>query len=312
MKICVQTNPMVPRYGIDKGFEIIKAAGFDGVDFNFDCYCSYNDMIECKIPDIFTDEAKKEAFIEDMIASSKKHGIEIHQCHAPFPSYIKDKPEANKAILEALKASVEMCGRAGCKILVVHPAFNGSARYPTKRSEEWQWSTEMYEALIPSLKKYGVTCCLENMWGQDWITKKIYSAICTDIPEACVYIDKLNEIAGEKLFGFCLDIGHLNLLGLDPAFAMEQLGDRLVTFHIHDVSCTQDSHVCPYIGVVGWERFIKGVKDCGYNGALSFETANMVIELFKPQELMIPALHLIYEVGKYFDDRISEKIPELH
>lgn len=54
------------------------------------------------------------------------------------------------------------------------------------------------------------------MWGQDWITKKIYSAICSDIPEACVYIDKLNEIAGEKLFGFCLDTGHLNLLGLDP------------------------------------------------------------------------------------------------
>lgn len=50
MKICVQTNPMVPRYGVDKGFEIIKAAGFDGVDFNFDSYCTYNDMIECKIP----------------------------------------------------------------------------------------------------------------------------------------------------------------------------------------------------------------------------------------------------------------------
>lgn len=173
MKICVQTNPMVPRYGVDKGFEIIKAAGFDGVDFNFDSYCTYNDMIECKIPDIFTDEAKKEALIEDMIASSKKHGIEIHQCHAPFPSYIKDKPEANKTILEALKVSVEICGRVGCKILVVHPAFNGSARYPTRRSEEWQWSMDMYTALIPSLKKYGVTCCLENMWGQDWITKKI-------------------------------------------------------------------------------------------------------------------------------------------
>ena len=79
MKICVQTNPMVPRYGIDKGFEMIKAAGFDGVDFNFDSYCSYKDMVECKIPDIFTDEAKKEAFIEEMIASSKKHGIEIRE-----------------------------------------------------------------------------------------------------------------------------------------------------------------------------------------------------------------------------------------
>ena len=93
---------------------------------------------------------------------------------------------------------------------------------------------------------------------------------------------------------------------------MEQLGDRLVTLHIHDVSCTQDSHVCPYIGVVGWERFITGLKDCGYNGALSFETANMIIELFKPYELMIPALHMVYEVGRYFDDRISGKIPEFH
>ena len=36
----------------------------------------------------------------------------------------------------------------------------------------------------------------------------IYEGTCTDAVEACYYVDTLNDIAGEKLFGFCFDTGH--------------------------------------------------------------------------------------------------------
>lgn len=304
MRLSVQTGTPVKKYGIDKGFEMIKAAGFDCVDFGFDGP-TWEEVANAKNISLFEDENVMNAYIDEINAAKKKHGIEIGQCHAPFPAYIKDNEAAIKMMRDVTIKSVEICGKIGCKILVVHPAFNGSARFPTKRETEWEWSMELYTSLIPYLEKYGVTCALENMWGQDWATKAIYTAICSDIPEACRYIDKLNEIAGKKMFGFCLDTGHLTLLGLDMAVAIEQLGDRMCALHVHDNDRINDLHICPYDGISNWERFILGMKRSNYKGTLNFEADGTLAR--KPGDVYVPALAQLYAIGKYFDKRISEK-----
>ena len=61
--------------------------------------------------------------------------------------------------------------------------------------EEWDYNVKMYSALIPALKKYHVTCCLENMFSG--YRGKIMQAICSDPMEACAYVDHLNEVAGK-------------------------------------------------------------------------------------------------------------------
>ena len=81
---------------------------------------------------------------------------------------------------------------------------------PSSKEEEWEVNIAFYRELIPLLKECGVICCLENMWCQDWKTKKIYMGICSDMEETNRYIDTLNELAGETCFGFCLDIGRFS------------------------------------------------------------------------------------------------------
>ena len=143
------------------------------------------------------------------------------------------------------------------------------------------------------------------MWGQDWQTKKIYHAICSEMSDACRYIDKLNEIAGENLFGFCLDIGHLLLCGLDNYNSIMELGHRLVALHIHDnQGGNDDNHVIPYTGVIIWERFIRGIADSGYQGTLSFETGGQYRKV--PKDFLPTALKWTADVGRYFDKRITE------
>jgi sugar phosphate isomerase/epimerase len=199
---------------------------------------------------------------------------------------------------------IEMCSSIDCPRIVIHPIFDGSARFPSMtKEEEIRVNMEYYSSLIPLLKKHNVICCLENMWAQDWKTKKVYTASCSDVNEVIDYIDKLNEIAGEKRFGFCLDIGHLLLLGQDPCNWIEKLGDRLETLHTHDNDGVNDQHVLPYLGCANWERFILGLRKIGYSRNFSFEVSSFNRKF--PNDLVPAALKLTADMGRYFIGRIT-------
>ena len=133
--------------------------------------------------------------------------------------------------------------------------------------------------------------------------RKVYEAICSDMNEAAAYIDELNDMAGEKCFAFCLDTGHALLLGKDIYTAIMQIGERLETLHIHDNDGKGDQHLAPYMGCLDWKRFVKGLRDVGYQGALSFETFN-TINVFD-LELMPEVLKLIGATGRMFARRID-------
>lgn len=308
MKIGVQTATSIDRLGIDGAFDAYRDAGFDCVDLNLDdrLTISWDEMRDGTEDPFFGDENNYMSFVKAVKAASERTGVAIGQVHAPFPLGFRGCEKANERGLRWGNISIEICHFLGCDKIVIHPLFEGSLRQnPTSREEEREMNIPFYSSFIPLLKKYKITCCLENMWAQDWQTKKIYHTVCSDMGDACGYIDRLNEIAGEKLFGFCLDIGHLALCGLDNYHSIMQLGDRLVTLHIHDnQGGIDDNHVIPYMGIIYWERFIRGLAESGYNGTLSFETAGQYKKV--PTDFIATSLKWTADTGRYFNKRITE------
>ena len=67
---------------------------------------------------------------------------------------------------------------------------------------------------------------------------------------------------------------------------------------------SRDQHLAPYMGILDWERFCKGLKEIGYEGELSFETFN-ALHVY-PQELVPQVLNLISAAGHLFAKKISE------
>ena len=307
MKIGVQTGGIFEPLGIEKGFETIAEAGFDCVDLNLDALIglSWEEAREGKPSPFFFNKDKVEAFARQIREASNKTGVSVGQAHAPFPLHFRGCEKANENSLEYAKICIRICHECGCGKLIIHPLFEGSMRLtPSTAQEEWKDNIAFYSELIPELKKYGVICCLENMWGQDWRTKKIYVGICSDMAETNRYIDTLNEIAGETCFGFCLDIGHLTLLGIDCYEAIQALGSRLVALHIHDNGGITDDHVIPYTGVTIWNRFLQGLAEVGYEGTLSFETAESQRKV--PVELISDMLTYTAKIGRFFENRILQ------
>jgi sugar phosphate isomerase/epimerase len=300
MKIGVQTANIIGPANIAEGFQLIRECGFDCVDFNMNQQYEYRAIVEGKPSDLFSrsDEEIFE-FYRPYKEAAEASGVAFSQAHAPFPSYVASGP-GNEYVMDAIQKSIRVCGYIGIPYLVVHPHFLG---YNEKLSpeEEWRINIERYGALIADAKASNVTICLENMFAGH--KGRIYSAICSDMNESVRYIDALNELAGEKRFAFCLDIGHSLLCSNDIYSDIRTLGGRLEALHIHDNNGVADQHLFPYMGIVDWDRFCKGLKDIGYKGVLSFETYNGLNAFDKA--LKVPCLELLAATGRLFASKIS-------
>ncbi len=304
IRIGVQTGGIEEKLGVEETYRLVKEAGFDAVDVNLDHLLTPAEIRQRKHAPVFDCQSDEEclAYFRPWKEAAEKYGIDNFQAHAPFQGYVND-PEYDEYLLAVLRKTIMGCAYIGCHKLVVHPFFLAYDQQLDPQTE-WDLNIQRYSALIPDAKKYGVTILLENMFmGHDG---RIYSAICSDITMACRYIDTLNDMAGEKVFAFCLDTGHLLLLGKDVKNAMAELGHRIEAFHVHDNDGLTDQHLAPYMGRLDWNRFVEGLCAIGFDSTMSFETFNIWNRV--DHELCPSLLKFIAETGRMFAKRAQATI----
>ena len=302
LKIGIQSGDLYYDSNYEWGLDIVKDAGFDCIDFNIDQKISYGDTKKGIKNTFFaqSDEALREYYRPQKLAMEDR-GITMSQMHGPFPVYCPGNAEATDVLINATIKSIMLCEFFGCPYLVVHPVKADNLKL------EWEINHEIYMRLLPAAQKYGVGICLENMFADH--AGHVIESVCSDFERAAGYIDALNDEAGEKVFSFCFDVGHANLLGKDLRGSINILGDRLTVLHIHDNNGIGDNHLQPYSNKRGrywltdWEGFLAGLKDINYGGVLSFETFNAVREL--PLELVPAMVNYVGSVGKYFAERLA-------
>lgn len=86
--------------------------------------------------------------------------------------------------------------------------------------------------------------------------------------------DVYTSISGlDKRIGLCIDIGHTQRLGLDPAVEAEKYFDRLYDIHIKDVDFSEAKGKTVEIGrgVIDIPQFLKTMMRLGYDKTMHFE-----------------------------------------
>ena len=86
-------------------------------------------------------------------------------------------------------------------------------------------------------------------------------------------IDRINARYGQEILGFCFDVGHANLIGLDFEAFITTLGSRLKVLHIHDNDVISDLHQIQFTfaktrenkSSTDWEGFLRWLKKTGFN-----------------------------------------------
>lgn len=307
-KIGVGSMGIIQHENPEDGYKLLKEAGFDCVDFNFDAYLNINRVYAGDIDDFF--DRQVEEIWQDFkphVEAAAKYGITFEQMHAPFPMLIKGRDDLSEKMTRITKNCMEICARMGGKYIVVHPV---SLAYECSKQEEHDFNMGLYKELITTAKQCGVVICLENMFVEK--NFHMMEGVCSDFKETAEMIDELNAIAGEELFGFCFDVGHANLLGKNLYQSLLTLGRRVKILHIHDNDGISDLHSLPYTfgrswsGIcTDWEGFLKGLREIGYAGVINFETYRSMHNF--PKELHAPVLCLIAQTGRYFSKQIVGK-----
>ena len=293
-------------YDDPKGsIKFIKECGFETIDYNIDNKLPGNKIKRGEVEGFF------DMSIDEMLEYHRplkealaEYGVGVSQMHAPFPLWIEGNDEVNDYMIMTVEKSCAVARYIGCPAIVVHPIT-----IKADKLLEWDINMDMYRKMMPFAKKYGVKLCLENLFTS--FNDRHIEGACSDVHEACRYLDTLNYEAGEDIFGFCLDVGHANLMGRNIYQYITFLGDRLTILHIHDNDASHDLHLMPYtqaykwgqVLYTDWEGFVNGLHDIGYKGDLCFETFRAV-DAF-PEEIRGDALKLISAIGRYFVKRIQ-------
>lgn len=294
-----ETNP-------EESIRFIKECGLEAIDYGINIL--FDDSFDEENLTSFFDKTLDElyAYYKPLKDALKKYDVFISQMHGIFQLYYPGEVAKNDYLTEVTEKMIAVCKYMDCPAIVIHP-WSGPNIH---KAEEKQRNMEMYRRLIPAAKKYGVTVCLENLNQKYGI--EYYEGGCADAYEACEYVDKLNEEAGEEVFGFCLDTGHIRITSRNLYQFITTLGSRIKLLHIHDNDGINDSHMLPYTQAdptgtrlaTDWEMFIKGIREIGFAGAISFESSRGI--RIPPIELRKAVLRFLVEIGKYFRKRIEE------
>lgn len=306
LDIGVQTKGILPEKMIDDGFEQIKRAGFNRVDINVDAFLKNTDVYDGKLNKFFDQD------IEDLVAyfnqykkAMDKRGIKPSQMHAPYPVRVEGKSELSGYMQgTVIPKSIIMAEVLDVPWVVIHPF---KMQYLYGKERERQENLQYFKMIVPLLKQCNVRVCFENLY--EGIGRRIVEGVCADPDDAVWYVDTLNAFAGEELFGFCLDTGHLQLVKRDPYDFIIKLGNRLKTLHIHENDFVGDLHQVPFSfgskkdDGQNWDRVCQGLKDIGFEGTLSFETFPALNSF--PRSMSDTVLKAIHAVGEYFAQQIE-------
>ncbi|NLH17955.1 MAG: sugar phosphate isomerase/epimerase [Phycisphaerae bacterium] len=148
--------------------------------------------------------------------------------------YMKSEAEVNRAF--------EYAKTAGMKVIIGVP------------------EPDLLPLVDKKVKEYDIPVAIHNHGPGD----KVY-------PTPAVIIDKVKTL--DKRIGLCMDIGHTQRMGIDPADDAAKYADRLIDLHVKDVNAAEAKGSTIEIGrgVIHIPRFIRTLAKIDYKGMIAFE-----------------------------------------
>lgn len=261
-KIGISCNKIVGKYGIERGFEIIKRAGFDAVDFNLERYHKA-DSVYYKSDDEF------ESFFEFVKDKAREYELIISQTHGLCATYLPDDSEREAIVNRLCELDLRAASLIGSPATVIH--FINSTRWGVQPASVMrEVSSRMFDTILPYAEKYKVKIAMET-FGAARVSGARIRDFFADATEFKMQYDRLNT----EYKTICVDTGHTHEVEsfwvIPPEEMIRTLGKDVTLLHLHDNSGHWDDHLLPGMGNIKWGAVFDALDDIGYSGVYNFE-----------------------------------------
>jgi sugar phosphate isomerase/epimerase len=235
------------RYPFTESLRFLSRAGFEAVDVNF-CAVIYHEKDQIEMLLLADDWREK---VEEIGRLAGELGLRLYMSHLPFFEYGNlDDPE-RKFRFDMTERALEASAMLGISWAVVHPS--NLPDYETAKKA----TNEYLDFVLKKAESVGIA--IENM-------PRPAGYFGSDIESLCRLIDE----RGEQM-GLCFDSGHLHKAGGSMAEAINAIGGRLKTLHLHDNFGDADRHLPPFMGTIDWKALAGALRQIDYQGDLNFE-----------------------------------------
>ncbi len=187
-----------------------------------------------------------------------RHGVWVRTVHSDLGVNLAalDDDERARAV-----ASVESCfepfAELGGFAVIVHPTGRNANADAALHTGAFRRSLDTLTARAEEL---GIRLACENLQHKGQ-------------PRPMCRMEDLLRVVDDypSTVGICLDTGHANNNGLDPADEARIAGDRLIALHLQDTDAAEDRHWPPGLGNINWRRVAAALIEIGFDGAWTFE-----------------------------------------
>jgi len=187
---------------------------------------------------------------------SKENNISLILHASYFKSLCSINHKISKEAFKFLRKEILLARKIGAKQITIHGGELTNESTITKNFE-FIIEIENLKEIIKLGKKYGIKIGLENSFTSGKLCRT---------PE-----DLLKVVNSVKGLGITFDIGHANLINLDPIKYFKKVKNFVIDMHIHDNNGRSDQHRLIGEGNIDFKKFLKECKNSDYYGPFIFE-----------------------------------------
>jgi sugar phosphate isomerase/epimerase len=181
-------------------------------------------------------------------------------CHMPTFLNLGDLTEGLRiASLREMLDSLELAAELRPMKVVLHPPYvTGLGLFVYDQAKGF--GMENLAAIVERGRALGLTMCLENMFAKTMtlVRPEDFDPVFDRFPDLKLTLDTGHAHCGSRG-------------GKAPLEFISRFADRIGHVHISDNFGKEDSHLPVGAGTIDFSRFIKALKDSGYDGTMTFE-----------------------------------------
>ena len=182
----------------------------------------------------------------------------------------KDMHLAMNSTDEQCRQAAEECNKAGIDLYGCGVCYMNS---DAEVLNTFRYAKAAGMRVIVGVPKYELLPLVEEKVKETGIVVAIHNHGPGDrvYPTHTIILEKVENL--DKRIGVCLDVGHTVRLGIDPAQAIIECGERLLDVHLKDeTEATEKGQtlVCGH-GIIDFPAIIRALQKINYQGIVGFE-----------------------------------------